>query len=278
MLKILKDNKNFDFLPSDARTLLHTPRAIQIKKMGNGEYCYNGVESSLRVALKEVNKPSKLSLKINIDGMSPYKNSTKELWPILFSVKEMKCIDPLYAAIYFGDGKPPLIPFLTPFVEELKSLINKGFKINGNLIEITIDCFICDTPARAFIKGTAYSNSEYGACIKCTVVGEYDKTGRHMSYPDINCTLRTDADFRIKRDKNHHKEDTPLTHLPIDMIQDFVVADELHLFHLGKVSTTQLPISFCNLHLHMFVIYILFNHFSNRYYTETANRMDKWQF
>ncbi|XP_032688372.1 uncharacterized protein LOC116852287 [Odontomachus brunneus] len=54
-----------------------------------------------------------------------------------------------------------------------------------------------------------------------------------MSYPRFNCLRRTNENFRNKTDEGHHKEDTPLTALPIDMVEDFVVADSLHLFDLG---------------------------------------------
>lgn len=65
------------------------------------------------------------------------------------------------------------------------------------------------------------------------VVGQWDKKGRHMSYPRFDCPRRTDESFRNKTDEDHHKEDTPLTDLPIDMVEDFVVVDSLHLFDLG---------------------------------------------
>lgn len=64
------------------------------------------------------------------------------------------------------------------------------------------------------------------------VVGQWDKKGRHMSYPRFDCPRRTDESFRNKTDEDHHKEDTPLTDLPIDMVEDVVVADSLHLFDL----------------------------------------------
>ena len=77
-------------------------------------------------------------------------------------------------------------------------------------------------------------NAEYGSCIKCTVEGEWDSKGRHMSYPRIHSPLRTNESFRSNADEDHHKESTLLTELPIYMVEDFVVADSLHLFHLGK--------------------------------------------
>lgn len=73
-------------------------------------------------------------------------------------------------------------------------------------------------------------------CIKCTVEGEWDHGGHHMSYPNITAPLRTDAQFRQMIDEDHHKEITPLVLLPNDMIKDFVVADSLHLFDLGTLE------------------------------------------
>lgn len=69
--------------------------------------------------------------------------------------------------------------------------------------------------------------------MKCTVVGEYDRKERHMSYPRIDMPLRTDQSFRNQLDEAHHKERSPLELLPIDMVSDFIVADSLHLLDLG---------------------------------------------
>lgn len=55
-----------------------------------------------------------------------------------------------------------------------------------------------------------------------------------MSFPRINCSLRTNKSFREKNDSEHHKEDTPLLALPIDMIDDIIISDCLHLIDLGK--------------------------------------------
>lgn len=54
-----------------------------------------------------------------------------------------------------------------------------------------------------------------------------------MSFPQINVPLRTDASFRARCIPAHHREDSPLEQLPINMIDDFVTSDSLHLFHLG---------------------------------------------
>lgn len=54
-----------------------------------------------------------------------------------------------------------------------------------------------------------------------------------MNYPRIDCHLRTDKSFREKSDPDRHKTDTPLTLLPIDLVQDAIFADSLHLIDLG---------------------------------------------
>lgn len=45
--------------------------------------------------------------------------------------------------------------------------------------------------------------------------------------------MRNDKDFREKKYGDHHKIDSPLLKLPINMIEDIPVADSLHLIDLG---------------------------------------------
>ena len=59
------------------------------------------------------------------------------------------------------------------------------------------------------------------------------RKGHHMSYPKINAPIRTDESFRKRLDEDHHKENSPLEKLPINIVDDFPVADSFHLFDLG---------------------------------------------
>lgn len=52
-------------------------------------------------------------------------------------------------------------------------------------------------------------------------------------FPRFGCPKRNDEDFRAKKYGQHHKADSPLLELPINMIDDFVVGDALHLLDLG---------------------------------------------
>lgn len=54
-----------------------------------------------------------------------------------------------------------------------------------------------------------------------------------MSFHRIGCQKRTDFDFRNRTISAHHREYSILEALPINMVDDFVTSDDLHLLHLG---------------------------------------------
>lgn len=151
LLKILKEI-GID-LPKDSRSLLDTPRFINIVPMGKGSYWYYGIINNLKHIFQEVKPPESIGLIFNIDGLPPFRSSNIELWPILFMIDEMRNIKPMVVAIYCGTGKPVLQPYLSCFVEELKNILRDGVSVNGHIINIRIKFFVCDTPARSFIKG-----------------------------------------------------------------------------------------------------------------------------
>lgn len=56
-------------------------------------------------------------------------------------------------AIWCGEGKAILNEYFAQFVDELKILLKTGIAINNFNIKIQIKAFICDTPARSYVKG-----------------------------------------------------------------------------------------------------------------------------
>ena len=96
-----------------------------------------------------------IPLVFNVDGLPPFKSSPIEFWPILTRVENMFNLQPMVVAIYCGEKKPPLQEFLRQFVDELNHIIKYGLSINGHKIEVKIKYFVCDTPARNFIKGNS---------------------------------------------------------------------------------------------------------------------------
>lgn len=57
-----------------------------------------------------------------------------------------------------------------------------------------------------------------------------------MSFHRTGCQLRTNSDFRNRKIPAHHREFSILEELPIDMVNDFITSDDLHLLHLGLMK------------------------------------------
>lgn len=71
----------------------------------------------------------------------------------------MPHIQPMIIAIWCGYKKPSnLNEYLEEFITELKDLLSNGLTINGHFVKIIFRCCICDTPARAFLKGNNEKN------------------------------------------------------------------------------------------------------------------------
>lgn len=110
-------------------------------------------------------KPNKkLKICFNIDGIPLFKSNKSQLWPILGLVKNFRSV-PFVTSIFCGISKPkPLNVFLSNFINELNDLLKNRFNLNGNHFKIKIHSFVCDAPARAYLKCTkthsGYSSSE----------------------------------------------------------------------------------------------------------------------
>lgn len=225
-------------LPKDARTLLRTPKAIHTVPMGDGNYWYYGLENCLSGYFENINESMDVLLSFNIDGLPIGSSSKKTFWPILVHVNGVPQFKPMVVSIWCGEGKPKIELFLQTFIEDLIALLENGIQINENIkLTLKISNFICDSPARAYIKDTIQFNGYHG-CQLCYVVGEYDKKGKRMSFPDCYAALRSDDDFRNRVDPDHHKslQTTPLEQLNINMVTAIISADELHLLHLGVMK------------------------------------------
>lgn len=100
-----------------------------------------------------------IHLNFNFDGLPIHKSSKQEFWPILCNIFEIPEQDPFIIGIYYGSGKPKdLDDYLKDFVAEMLLILENGIHIEQlqKTIKINIRCFICDSPARAFIKGITY--------------------------------------------------------------------------------------------------------------------------
>lgn len=131
--------------------------------MDKGYYWHNGVIEPLKKYLENITLiPESISLNINIDGLPIYKSSREQVWSILCNIFEIPYLSPFVVGIYSGKGKPAdLESYFRPFVAEMKELLHNSLKVttkNGKelLVKVTIRAFICDSPARALIKGKLF--------------------------------------------------------------------------------------------------------------------------
>lgn len=158
-LKVLiwKLNKTFDAqLPKDPRTLMGTISNVSesIINSCGGQYWHQGIEKCLRYCLSNLQNAVTVSININIDGLPIYNNGKQQFWPILFNIQEYPLIKPMIIGMFYGDCKPSRIEdYLQPFVDEMRSILEEGLLVNGHKVYVKLRAWICDSPARAFIKG-----------------------------------------------------------------------------------------------------------------------------
>lgn len=237
LLKIL--HPHFDFLPSDYRKLLGTPRVINtIINLNNGKMFYLGILRHLLHKLRDGFKISttKIHLQVNIDGLPLFKSSSVELYPILGMCPQLVDDTPFAIACFSGNGKPdPLDAFLKDFMDEVKVLRANGFIFEEKHFDFDIDFFICDAPARAYLKGIMGHTSKHG-CEKCTITGQYKN--HRINFADGNnnyCYSQiSDNDF-LMGNKSFIKTKSPLLEIGIKLVTQFPL-DSMHLIYLGVVK------------------------------------------
>ncbi|XP_039313125.1 uncharacterized protein LOC105205151 [Solenopsis invicta] len=211
------DSRTLDSRTLDSRTLLQTPLTINKKKLDTGEYCHIGLTQSLR-HISKFHVGTTIELSFNIDGLPLFNSTNKHLWPILGMVKNMQ-IPPFVIGIFYSKSKPyPLHLYLTDFVEELSILLEDGLKVNDRYFKIKIHTFICDAPARAYIKQIKNHNG-YSSCERCEEGGEYVE-GR-IIFKSTYAVRRTDESFLSQRDEDHHIGVSPLLQLKCGMVTQF---------------------------------------------------------
>lgn len=234
--KILKIFSPFHSnLPLDSRTLLKTPVSKKIERLGDGEFHYLGLKNGLKTCIllnwEKCIPLNSLDLSFNIDGLPLFHSNNIQVWPILCLIKTFKCA-PFAVAIFCGISKPkPLHLFLEYFLNDLSVLLAEGFTLNEKRFNVNFHSFVCDAPARAFIK-CVKQHGGYSSCEKCTEPGEYH--GR-VIFKNISAIKRTNESFRRQLDEDHHTGASPLLTLPINLVNGFPI-DYMHNVCLGVMK------------------------------------------
>jgi len=220
-------------LPLMAETLLKTTsnKTLQCRSLSGGEYVYLGFRESLCKVVSDTVHLVELQLALNVDGLPLFSSSTYSVWPVLCYVMNDSLPRVFVVGLYGGYSKPRDLEFLKETVDELAVLSRDGLEVNGRNVSCVARMCVCDAVARAMVKGVKLF-SGYCGCDKCSQKGLY--IGR-MTYPDVNCPVRTDTTFRNMENEQHHNGPSPFIDLPVDMIQFFPI-DYMHSVCLGVMK------------------------------------------
>ena len=216
----------------------------------NHKLYYFGLANQIKFYLKQypveildaLQPNNTLELIWNTDGMQLYQSKDECAWPILCYIRNLFPRKVFEVLLTTGRGKPN-IEFLKQFIEELRDLMLNGLNFTDNTYKkrtFTIKhiAAVCDGPARSFIK-CILGHGGYHSCEFCTILGKRheieptkgngkDNINFKMTYQGSEIvSKRTDKTFRSQEHERHHKGESPLLQLDIDMIQDFPI-DFMH--------------------------------------------------
>ncbi|KAJ8675859.1 hypothetical protein QAD02_011645 [Eretmocerus hayati] len=214
LLKTLK--LHHPTLPLSAETLMGPRVNIPIQSFSSNrddseaEFAYFGITDTLLKIVNPILHPHRiLKLQSSFDGLTLFK--------------------------FDGVGKPKCVhEYLWQFDNEINRLLFHGTRIDNEDFRVELMNFVCDTLARAFIKGCKGHTGFHG-CKRCNIVGF--KVDNTTIFPIFAVTPRTDANFRIRADLEHHNETSPLVRNrpKIDMVLLFIL-DFMHLVCLGVME------------------------------------------
>ncbi|XP_046382260.1 uncharacterized protein LOC124153204 [Ischnura elegans] len=207
LLKILKPLH--PHLPKTAESLrLTKKRKVPVKKLDNGSYAHLGLINGIKKfsKVRELEDATVL-FDISFDGFPIYKSASTECWPILARCNQLGIREPFPLGIFYGEGKPkPLTEYLSEFLKEVRDLKNDNAFAFGRQCQLKFR-YICDAPARAYIKCIVGHNSIHG-CERCEQEGE--SVGHFTIYSSVVGPSRTNNSFLNGEDFSHHKGDSPL--------------------------------------------------------------------
>jgi len=231
LLAILRPE--FPDLPKDARTLLDTQTNVPVVNICNGEYYHFGLVNGLQNILGRISNISEyvqtLALQFNIDGIPLFKSSGRQFWPILATVDCDKTQSPFVIGLFCGNSKPSSVwEYLREFIAELKVVLREGIVKNGTRFKVVVSSFICDAPARAFLKNVKSHNGYFG-CDKCSQTGVWSNK---MTYPETDAPLRTDMDYEMTNEEHHLNNTLSPLHELVKMVTQFPL-DYMHTRCLG---------------------------------------------
>lgn len=190
--------------------MLRSQVDVPTTKMEGGKYYHFVLAKGLLFRLKCLTLPASLctlKLQFNIDGLPLFKSSKVQFWLILALVNCDYNNEAFIVGLFCGISKPKSVfEYLRTFIIDLTQLLANGIICDSRKFEVIASSFVCDAPARAFVK------NGYFGCDKCCQVGEWKNK---MTCPETNVKKQTYADFDAMLDDEHHlcSDDSLCSHL-----------------------------------------------------------------
>lgn len=235
LLKILASHGHR--VPKDYRTLMDTPCTVQCENLSGGTYIYFGIATALEKHLGEGKLffEDMIELSFNVDGVPLFKSTLSGFWPILGMYEGYQ---PFTIALWYGVGKPePLEEYIEEFLQEVKLLLESGFHYKGKHYGVTIKAFICDAPARAYLKCVKGHTAKVG-CDRCQIVGTWE--GRVVYNTGKTGDAKTDYDFMRFGYQGYQTRLSPLIKARILCVQQF----SLEYMHIGCLGIAKRMLTF----------------------------------
>ena len=140
-------------LPFCARTLISTPRYVDIQKMSSGVYLHFGLERSVHQAPFPFRLEDLKDLLMGSNGKSTVVSSGAQFYAIVGYFPELHS-EIFETGVYHGYTKPHSANiFFQQTISEAKVLSEVGMDYGEKEILITISVLVADAPLRAWAKG-----------------------------------------------------------------------------------------------------------------------------
>lgn len=207
--------KQFSILPCHAQNLLKTENKFLIEKLfpenvaDKSEFLYIGLEYHLKRILNPKNHTDRtLLLPFNVDGLPLFKTRGIEFWPTLGRVHfGSNLYEPFVISAFCGVGKPALLKrYFSKFIEEFNEFLKNGIVTDKVLFSVKVMCFVCDRPARSFVKNIVNHNGFY-SCESCVQKGI--SVEKRMVFPLVDADLRSDDSFCTMNQPEHRSGRSP---------------------------------------------------------------------
>ncbi|XP_019633234.1 PREDICTED: uncharacterized protein LOC109476669 isoform X4 [Branchiostoma belcheri] len=156
-----------------------------------GQDTYEDITDGLQYKkIEALKNPNNMSLLMNTDGVRVFKSSNYGIWPVYFTVNELpynqrtKRENCIFAGVWFGVLKPPMIAFLEPFAEALANL-QRGIEVQppneeSYIAKVFLVGCTADMQAKALLINMKQHNGKCG-CPKCLQEGTH--AGHKQQYP-----------------------------------------------------------------------------------------------